>query len=303
MPFVYKSFRTLTLELGAISGLSSGIVLATRHLTEAAGSDTATHRAFVADQATHHKVNTRHLDFSTFETRTIQLLLVGIFQQVEAFADGLEGERALMGVRWRGRPDGMSKLHHLMREVDEGFAANNKQVGDELYPVLDYYRLMRNSLVHGRAERDELEKLCSEVQIFRDVIRADYGLEAPNHYDHLTYDDFLLASRATRVLAIGLCRLSAPRSAQEIIALIRNLTVAGSDVGRVIFSIRDNPAAVRNVLRGWFKNAYDYWLEEYPVIEQGVLDWIATVPSKWDRRRAGERTLAIHFRNNPLKIT
>lgn len=301
IPFVYASFRALTQELGAISGLSSGIVLATRALTEAAGLDEKEHRNFVIERAVHFQVNTRHLDFSTFETCTVQLLLVGVFQQSEAFVDGLSEERALMGAPWRSKPDKMSKLHHMMREVGEGFAVNSKRVGEEIFALLDYYRLMRNSFVHGRAELDELEKLYDQVKVYREHIRTDYGLNAPNHYDALTYDDFILASRAMRVLSISLCRLSEPKSAREIIALIINLTIAGSDVGNVLFRIRDNPTGLKAALRGWFKNRYDYWLEEYPSIENGVLAWVETVPPKGDRRRAGYRTLASHFRSHPFK--
>jgi hypothetical protein len=304
IPFVYDAYRRLMQELGAIDGLSSAIVLGDRYLTSASLKSTAdgtsddqrrTQRAFVEVEATRFQVSTRFVDFDTLETRSVQLLLVGVFQQAEAFCESMREERGVMGSTWLKRDDRESKMHHLMRALGAGFASNLRRVGPERYDLLEYYRLLRNAFVHRGTEKSDLEKLFTKVCAHRDLVRDEYGLAAPNHFDSLTYDDYLLATRVMKYLATDFCRIAEPRSSDELCALLKEKIRQGDGVGSTLFAQRSDPKQLKKALRGWFRQHYNYWIEEFPEIEAAVLAWIESVPTKRERRRAGAQSLVAHF--------
>lgn len=292
IPFIYKAYFTIIQELGAIDGLASAIILATRALRADAGLIDDEQRAFVETKAAAFSVNTRFVDFDRLEPNSAQLLLVGVVQQLEAFIDRLRAERTAMGIPWSARPDGMSKLHHLMTNLGDGFAANLRRVGDERYLLLDYYRLLRNAFVHGAAERAELERLFEGVRKYRPLVAEEYGLNAPNHYDSLSYDDYMLATRVMKYLATDFCRLAEPSTAQEIISLLQSQIGSPRDPIRIIMGKRGTQAKLIRTLRGWLDMEYSYEIVRCPELEAGVIAWVNAIPNRRERLRAGVRPVS-----------
>lgn len=292
IPFIYKSYSALTRELGAIDGLASAIILATRALRAASGDSIVERRSFVEAEAVRYGVNTRWVDFDRLEPNSSQLLLVGVVQQSEAFVDGLRAERTAMGRPWPSKEDGVSKMHYLMSSLGEGFSSNLKRVGEERYHLFDYYRRLRNAFVHGAAERAELEKLYDKVRDFRSLVADEYGLSAPNHYDALGYDDYMLATRVMKYLATDFCRLSEPQSAEELIELMQSWSGAERDPMKIIMGKRDTPERMVRTLRGWFDAEYSFEIGKAPQLEAGVVEWLNKIPNRSGRWRSGLRRVS-----------
>lgn len=295
IPFIYRAYFTLIQELGAIDGLASAIILATRALRATAGVTAGEQRGFIEVKAAEFSVNTRFVDFARLEPNSAQLLLVGVIQQSEAFIDGLRAERTAMGEPWNAKPDGASKLHHIMASLGDGFAANIRRVGEERYLLLDYYRMLRNAFVHGAAERARLEQLFEGVQKYRGLVAEEYGLVAPNHYDSLSYDDYLLATRVMKYLATDFCRLVVPTQSKEIISLFQSRIGTPRDPIAIIMGKRSVPEKMVRTVRGWLEMEYSYEIALYPEVEAGVTAWLSAIPTRRERRRAGGRGVAAYL--------
>jgi hypothetical protein len=297
IPYIYKAYFQIIQELGAIDGLASAIILATRALRAASGSTTLEQRSYIETEAAKFAVNTRFVDFDRLEPNSAQLLLVGVIQQAEAFTDGLRLERTAMGRPWGSRPDGMPKLHHLMTNLGDGFAANLRRVGKERYLLLDYYRNLRNAFAHGPAERTELEHLFEGVSQYRELVADEYRLDAPNHYDSLSYDDYMLATRVMKYLATDFCRLAEPSSADEIVSLLQSRMGGPLDPIKILMGKRGTQEKLVRTLRGWLDMEYSYEIAHRPEIEAGVIGWLNAIPNRRDRLRAGVRPVSQYLAN------
>ena len=70
------------------------------------------------------------------------------------------------------------------------------------YYLLDYYRLVRNSIVHLQEDDDEHKKTLqyykNSLADKKDYFISTYELEAPNEPDSLSFSDFMLYTRALK---------------------------------------------------------------------------------------------------------
>lgn len=71
-----------------------------------------------------------------------------------------------------------------------------------IYDLCEYYRLVRNSAVHDLCEVDEHIKEYKKLQRYDFKMEAKFSkLSAPNEYDNISFDDFVMFSRSCVELA------------------------------------------------------------------------------------------------------
>ena len=71
-----------------------------------------------------------------------------------------------------------------------------------LLPVMDYYRMVRNSVAHNERDKKACEKAFSKVD--KDAINADYSIfkgKVPNAVNAITMDDFYFYSACIKHVA------------------------------------------------------------------------------------------------------
>lgn len=85
-------------------------------------------------------------------------------------------------------------------------------VGLDLISRFEYYRLVRNWIVHDRSRTPEKEMASlRNLPEYSDANAAALGrLSAPNAPDTLHFDDFILFSRITKLIAERFCVLGKP---------------------------------------------------------------------------------------------
>ena len=129
--------------------------------------------------------------------------------------------------------------------------------------------------------KDRIDEAFNEAVLLRPLVQAEYGLTAPNHYDRLTPDDYLLATRVTKYVATDLCRIAAPSTGAEIIALLRTK----EETLAMLAHNRTSDRKLTRSLRNWLRSDYFFLVEEHPEIEKVVLTWIRDLLSRRERRR------------------
>ena len=281
--FVFRSYQDLRQQLGDIDSLAAAIIIATRDLTDAAAASTDPQMHLV-DRATVHFVSTRHVDFQRLEPRTVQLLLVGVFQQVEAFLDAIRNEQELFGRSVDRQRDGETLLAHTLRTLPGGTLANQQRLGRERVDLLDYYRLVRNAFAH-EGDEQRLVRAFDNVKGHQALVANDYGLKAPNPVGELTHDDYLLATRLTKYLATDICRIAGPTGAAEIISMMKEGDFDDSPVS-VITKRRNNDSRARKAISLWLYSHFVYNVGDHPGVLEEIMAWSATLPTRRERHRA-----------------
>jgi len=185
VPFSYESYQALIQSLGDADGLAATITLAALRLREeatASGDPTQ----FIVSEAQRLGINTGGMNFDRFENSATQLLLVGVFQQEEAFLDDFRRERAAMGLRFPPKSNNESSLRHALRSLNGGFSLNRKRVREDHFELIEYYRHLRNTFVHSEFDNARLAPRYQEVSKFRSSIQKEYELNAPNEFSKLS---------------------------------------------------------------------------------------------------------------------
>ena len=71
-----------------------------------------------------------------------------------------------------------------------------------IYDLCEYYRLIRNSAVHDLCEVDDHIKEYKKLQKYDFKVEAKFSkLLAPNEYDNISFDDFVMFARSCVELA------------------------------------------------------------------------------------------------------
>ena len=125
--------------------------------------------------------------------------IVSVFQVFEEFLNQLYSFLREYGVYYEDKDPSTSMLKHIhlrlmgMRRTSE--------TSYLYYSICDYYRFVRNLCAHA----DNINKVQNAYQKLSErKIEIDnlfQRLVAPNEYDNIKFDDFILYSRATKKLA------------------------------------------------------------------------------------------------------
>lgn len=125
--------------------------------------------------------------------------IISVFQVFEAFLDQMHNYLKDFG-KYNGNKDSTdSMLKHIhknlvgMKRTSESSYLN--------YLICDYYRLIRNLCAHTD-NTDKVQNAHQHLLERKEEIEAAYPqLQAPNDFQQITFDDFVLYSRAAKNLA------------------------------------------------------------------------------------------------------
>lgn len=286
LPFLFDSYCRLAADLGRVDALASAIVLSTRFFTDAATSSGG-EQAFAVSQAIRFQVGTRWVSFKDLPPHTAQLLLVGVYQQAEGFFSDVKEEAASFGRVWRNKEKGESPLLYLLdciKDPKVTLAAIAKSMGTERVQLFEYYRILRNGFVHLEIERERLSREYKRVQKYRGLVKRDYGLDAPNDFANLTYDDFLLFTRLAKYIATDVCILSVPKGSELVLFLKSQEQTDAKPLSKFRARLTPQTKAVAE-MRSWFKGRYLFDLQGDPVAEREIIDHLRQMPNKKARKR------------------
>jgi hypothetical protein len=191
------AFRTLKQVMGEADAGMQWIEVALRDLKRRFEE-----RGFEAllELAKSHGVGVRHIRWTQLTLQCARLQIVTAAQHLETFLDDLKRE---LGRPFRAR----ESKEDLVSYTLESLNLNKHQVGELQYDVIDYYRLVRNELLH-QADANPKTKLVRMGEGLRRQVEASpiyRKLAAPSSPRNLTFDDFALFTWAVKDFSKLLC--------------------------------------------------------------------------------------------------
>jgi len=255
MGFRFPCYRELKHQLGELDALCECIELATRDLVNRASAAPDRH-AYVADLAKHLGIHVNRVDVPSLRPHVARLYILTVHQCLEDFLIGLRDEHP-KGKEW-DIDDNADRLTKIARTI--GFEHTLA------FDVCQYYRDIRNATVH-RSARNRIGGDGPALEALRDRVAENpalWNLHAPNRYEAVSFDDFVLFTRSTKTLAEDLCKAARP-SDEELAEIVEAKTV------NLESRFRKAPERLANARSGFLQTTYSISRQEADRILAGLL--------------------------------
>ncbi|MCT4777140.1 MULTISPECIES: hypothetical protein [Exiguobacterium] len=138
--------------------------------------------------------------------------IVTTYQSAELFLEEFKSEsQKWHNIVRKQREKDEPKLEWTLKNTNLSYRETVKKVGELEIMIFEYYRLVRVAIVHRSASTEEkLVKKYDKLLDYQAQIFSMYDVEAPNRFDEINFDDFLLFSRVIKNIAFSLCEIAKP---------------------------------------------------------------------------------------------
>lgn len=170
---------------------------------------------YLQQKSIQHGIRVNSIDKTIYRARISQSYILSVNQTAELFLHQFRDEHIeLYNAPWKIDDSTESLLTKTIRKITKINKAN-LHFGNHRLSVYNYYRLVRNKYSHSRISDSKLDLEYQSVKKFIDEIQHDYpGLNAPNSFDKISFDDFILFSRIVKDIADKLNDLVKPTNEQ-----------------------------------------------------------------------------------------
>lgn len=202
--------------------------------------------AAVKQLAVEHGVCVHPIDLSDLRNRCARLQVLAVYQQLEYFLSSFRKTHPRK-VKYERKDDDDPLTATLA-----AFNCGSEQVGQLEVDLFQYYRRLRNLIVHDpeRDQRKTDRRTCEHLKT--QVDDSPYStLEAPNHIDELCFDDFVLLTRIGKQLAANLCAMTNPTDEEFIAKAENNVSLM-----KKLRALSNNQQRCENLVAGFFRERY-----------------------------------------------
>ncbi len=265
--FSFPSSRRLERYLGESDSILELDELACRFFIHAA-DHSGNPRGFVAECSNKFGVCVNLAEFSAWRVHLAQRHIVAVYESAERFFKEFRREHSELHRReWTGDKDGKNRIDLALENVGPTKERAEQIVGLDLISRFEYYRLVRNWIVHDRTRKPEKEvSALEELAEYSETNAAALGkLAAPNPPESLTFDDFILFSRVTKLIAEKLSALGKPSE---------DSWIATFDIKPFKALLKDQER-MRNAIAGKLRTDFGMESEAAEWISQNICDSLA----------------------------
>lgn len=125
--------------------------------------------------------------------------IIAVYKAFESFMIDLDTQAKKYAVSYSKKEDGESLLKCLYKNFLD--ISKKNEASYCLFLICDYYRLIRNYYAHKENISDIENAYKRLVEHVEDVKEIFGNLNVPNSLDKISFDDFILYSRAVKKLA------------------------------------------------------------------------------------------------------
>lgn len=198
----YPCYKELKLNLGYFDSIIELNELAVREfIYKSLGVN---FKDYIEEKSKFHEIR---VDFPTvpedFSSIIAKSYLVLVHQAFEEFLEKFRLQSQQLKIEKWSWEENKPKLETVFKSVDSAYKSNE----NINYIICEYYRHIRNLVAHKNEKlKSNLEKEYDKISFFKDQIFKKYNLvSVPNTFDKISFNDFVLFTRAVKDLAFELC--------------------------------------------------------------------------------------------------
>ncbi len=255
--FRFKSYRNLKNNLGKFDAIVEYNELAVREFFACANGYENPNK-YISLLSERHHIRVNAVDLSAMPRRIAQFYILSVYQQAEEFLENFRREyKEFVQKEWTDEEKD-SLLEKILKNIGTIFVENRSAIGDLRIEIFEYYRLVRNQFMHTEIKGERLNKCLEKLKKYSEQINADYKInQAPNNYNEMSFEDFILFSRVTKDIAFELCQIGRP-SDEELVHRIQRLDQEkSSGVNLSNFKkLKNNRTRLENALYNLLKEQY-----------------------------------------------
>ena len=215
MSFRFKCYKQLKQALGEIDSIVESIELAVREFIEVISFDGKEKNKIqynIDKLSLKHNIKVNYVDINKLEDRVIKLHIINVYEQLENYLEELIKEHPDIKDKSRKR-DKETDLDFIIRILNKEEILKNTIE----YNIINYYRLVRNNFAHS--SNKNLDKYKNKII----TNNTEYNsLSAPNEFDKMIFDDFILFTRAIKKFAYLINKYCKLTDEQIITAIKKN---------------------------------------------------------------------------------
>lgn len=274
--FAFRCYYKLKDTLGRFDSVVECNELAVRQFIESLNHSDDKEK-FFSESYKKYGVRVNSLNSGIFHTRISQWYILSVYQQAEDFFREFRSEHP-EGCTWSNRNEGESQLSYLMRVLNINEMELDPDGKGIRLRIFEYYRLIRNRFMHTSASENQLSRVLKDIEGHSVSIKEKFHVNAPNSYDSVAFDDFILFSRVTKDIAQNLCHITKP-SVTGIVEMLIKRSEAEDDLdinlaGLKVFA--NNSSRLLKALSRLLKSQYNLQGNEVEaimdeLIERGLL--------------------------------
>ncbi|MDF2454087.1 MAG: hypothetical protein K0R51_80 [Cytophagaceae bacterium] len=198
--------------------------------------------AFLQTKSHQHNICVNTVDQSVYRARISHSYILSVYQTAELFMHQFRDEHIdLYNNTWTLEDTKDNLLIKTIRKISAVNPAT-LHIGAHRISLFNYYRVVRNKYSHDRISEIRVGQEFQNINQFATQIQIDYpGLLAPNDFDNISFEDFILFSRAIKDIAYKLNDLVTPTNEQLRDYYIRK---------DFFKELNENPLRKTNALKG-----------------------------------------------------
>lgn len=210
--FSFPCYRRLFRYLGETDAMVELTELAARSFLSAANKSGDV-PAFLTSATKKHGVRVNLAEVECLPHHLARTYIVIVDSAVDRFLKEFRQEHiSLYQQNWTGDRDGKDSLHLAFENLVGSRIEGEARIGGDIISRFQYYRNARDWIVHEM--ESSLEKPAAKFSAIipyalkhQELFRT---LAAPNLPDKLAFDDFVLFSRLTKLVAEQMCYIASP---------------------------------------------------------------------------------------------
>jgi len=241
MAFRFNSVSNLYKNLGRFDAIVEFIEISIRDFIYQA-EETGDFDGFLQIKSKQHNISVHSVDKSVYRARISHSYILSVYQTSELFLHQFREEHMdFYNIVWTLDDTGDDLLIKTIRKISSINSAISN-IGEHRLSLFKYYRTIRNKYSHDMIRDNRVDKQFQILNQFLPQIQLDYvGLAAPNEYDKISFDDFILFTRTIKDIAYKLNDLVIPKNEQFADYYKRK---------NIFIELNENPLRKNNALKG-----------------------------------------------------
>ncbi len=219
--------------------------------------------SYLSSKSSELKIKIDTVDKSIYRSRISQSYILSVYQNAELFIHQFRDEcNHLKNSNWKLDDTKENLLIKTIRKITNINSAT-KLIGEHRLAIFNYYRVIRNKYSHDRIEDTKVEKEYLKVLVHKAEINNDYpNLNAPNDFDNISFDDFILFSRIVKDIAYILSDIIIPNN-EELKSYYLRMDL--------FKELNQNPERKNNAIKGHMNNTFGIEIEQAEEIIKLIL--------------------------------